>query len=359
MDNINTKLTYIEQQVNPETHCLGNNPPQERPVDLSIILEDTHKVFGKGIAERKAEQVEVRKHPFFSGDDAGLEHYKGFFDLAATLSELNRLVEDGKRLSFVIGRGNKEKSCEDHGTSWVYCDISGRSMDPQLKEKPHLWLNFDQVEHLRLLAEQLEGKVSMIVFDYSVINHFGNFKSCGLPVFHRLLSPEGKLYIPVCFGVWYPSIDNYEDEVPSIQNQDPFGSILLPLKYLLDYNNPSFDYLLESKGYLFPNENDMLEDVYERESNPGPYFEWSIGYLKNTGLFSEEEIEGFKTSWIASHNFWKSINEEVRNAQKGALEAYFTQQGVQMLRDDQYPISGTFENTVGVNEYFLATKQCI
>lgn len=355
MDNISTKTPCLEE-VQDKVNYVENSVRQGSPAHLIAPLGDICEAHGKSINKREVTQVEVRKHPFFSDDDhIGIEDYEGCFDLVATLGELNQLVGDGKKLSFVIGRGNKEKPCEDHGTTWVYCDISGKRMDPQLKEKPHLWLNFDQVEHLSLLAEQLEGKVSMIAFDYSVINHFRNFKSCGLPVFYRLLSPEGKLYVPVLFGFGYPT-DGY---VPSIQDQDPFGTIMLPFQYLVDYTDPNLNNLLKSKGYIFPNEEDMLEDVYERETNPEPYFEWSIEYLKNTGLFSKEEIKDLKNLWTASRNFWESIGKEVINAQKEALEGYFTQQGLQLLRDDQYPISSTFESTIGMSKYFLATKQNI
>lgn len=110
--------------------------------------------------------------------------------------ELNKLKKEGKKLRLIIGRRNNEKHSELPGEDeeniiWVYTDINRMFTLKDLK-KPFIWMNFDSLEQVKLIDDQLFEK---IWFDWSVLKFFDHFDDI-LPEIKRILEENGEFIVP-------------------------------------------------------------------------------------------------------------------------------------------------------------------
>ncbi len=324
----------------------SNNPI---PVNTGNMVNSVSNLSGHG---NSVTFTQGRKHPFFHSNSPWFNSYEGDFNLHAILCDFQQRVDKGEKFSFVIGRGNKEKTCEDNGTTWVYCDISGYAMNPQLQEKPHLWLDFDDEQHLQPVVDALRNKIDNIVFDYSVLKFFDHFTTDILPLLKDLLKQDGKLFIPDLEQL----IGIDENPLP-IEQQPVFGNLTITPSEYMSMAQPFFDDMLEKVGIELDN---SLVSFYRQAKRKGEtqqtYLEWAIEYLRNTGKFEEAILENAKQKSIRADRCTAEIYERWLEAKKTCLQKYFGQPFVEVRNDDQFPISPTGQATISTCRYFVASK---
>lgn len=318
------------------------------PSNIGTVLESGSSLLRVGDLTNR---VHGQRHPFFNDDFSFSQNYQGEFDLDAILLDLKERIDRGERFSFVIGRGNKEKNCEANDTTWVYCDIDGGKMNSQ-EDKPHLWLNFDNKDHLNPVVSVLKGKIDHIVFDYSVLKFFDHFTSDVLPLLKDLLKIGGKLFI----ADLQQTIGIVENPLP-LDQQEVFGSMTISPDNYLKMAQPFFDNMLEKVGIEL---DTSLASLYRKAKRGNQteesYLDWAIEYLRSTGKFEEPALEAARNQSIQASCYSSEIYGQWLEAKKACLCKYFGQQSIEVREDSQYPISQTGQSEVYTCRYFVATK---
>lgn len=106
---------------------------------------------------------------------------------------------EGCERRLIIGRGNADPEIHPHALPgdgeenvvWIYTDVS-RSKYQAGNAKPGLWIDFDNVKHVKLIPDNFFSEVG---FDWSTLKFFNNLDDIIVEI-HRILAVGGKLTIP-------------------------------------------------------------------------------------------------------------------------------------------------------------------
>jgi hypothetical protein len=118
--------------------------------------------------------------------------------IGSKINALEQQKAEGKQLFLIIGRGNREvhphplPEQDNNAVLWVYTDVDRSKCKLDDLEKPVIWMDFDDINHVKVIPN---GFFNEIIFDWSVLKYFSYLDEI-IPELRRILASGGKLIIP-------------------------------------------------------------------------------------------------------------------------------------------------------------------
>lgn len=222
----------------------------------------------------------------------GLQDYEGDYNFEKELQRLKSLVDEGKELRLVIGRGSKEEVQlplpQLDNVVWVYGNYDGKWLNS--KDSSHnLWMNFSNADHLNLIDSEL---FSQIIVDYSTVKFLYNEFESNLKQYSRILKKGGKLFFE---GISYFGMH--------FDNNQVLVSGDLPTGYSIHYSKFVSNIIISHEQF------ESFEDLWGEYS-----MDWS-DTISFVDFLRKKNIQSQDLSSLLSEEFIQFIDGVIKSAQ--------------------------------------------